>query len=104
MFLTMRTESPRWLVAPGSTVEGLFSKLPDFQMLRARHTLQACFNDIEWMNNQSRNNAGAEAGDSFYERRRQSGTSLSPLDWGVDTRHRWLLKSLLLIIWEGRGG
>jgi hypothetical protein len=34
--------------------------------LRVRHTLQACFDDIERMNNQSRNDSRAETGERLY--------------------------------------
>ena len=68
MFLTIRTESPKWLVVLGST-KACFSKRPDVQMFGVRHTLQACFDDIERMNNQSRNYSRTEAGKRLYERR-----------------------------------
>jgi hypothetical protein len=35
---------------------------------RVRHTLQACFDDVERMNDQSRNDSRAEAGKRLYKR------------------------------------
>jgi len=50
-------------------------------------TLESRFNDIERMNDEGRNNAGAETSKTFYNGWRELALGLATFDWGIDSRH-----------------
>lgn len=58
----------------------------DIRAMSERHTLQACLDDVEGMDDEGRDDARAKAGETLDERRRKSGICLSSLDRGI---HPW---------------
>lgn len=58
-------------------------ELPSFGL-----TLESRFDDIEWMDDECRNNAGTESSETLYDRWREFALGLATLDWRIDSRHR----------------
>lgn len=57
-------------------------ELPSFGL-----TLESRFDDIEWVDDEGRNNSGTESSTTLYERWRDLGLGLTTFDWGIDSRH-----------------